>query len=133
MPYGIWESFEQRYDVKILEWYGAVEGGLAYKPIGQGPVGSFGKPAPGLEMKILDESDNECPPGVPGEICSRPASGESAKVEYHENPDASEKKTRGGWLRSGTPTRKAGCTSTTARGAVSAAAATLSTRASSRR
>jgi crotonobetaine/carnitine-CoA ligase len=101
MPYGIWESFERRYDVKILEWYGAVEGGLAYKPIGQGPVGSFGKPAPGLEMKVLDESDNECPPGVPGEICSRPASGESAKVEYHENPDASEKKTRGGWLRSG--------------------------------
>jgi crotonobetaine/carnitine-CoA ligase len=101
MPYGIWESFEQRYDVKILEWYGAVEGGLAYKPIGQGPVGSFGKPAPGLEMKVLDESDNECPPGVPGEICSRPASGESAKVEYHDNPDASEKKTRGGWLRSG--------------------------------
>jgi crotonobetaine/carnitine-CoA ligase len=101
MPYGIWESFEQRYDLKILEWYGAVEGGLAYKPIGQGPVGSFGKPAPGLEMKILDEDDNECPPGVPGEVCSRPASGEAAKVEYHDNPDASEKKTRGGWLRSG--------------------------------
>ncbi len=101
MPRAIWESFEKRFDLQILEWYGAVEGGLAYKPIGQGPMGSFGKPAPGLEMKILDEQDNECGPGVMGEVCSRPATGESAKVEYFENPDASEKKTRGGWLRSG--------------------------------
>ena len=101
MPHAIWESFEQRFGLKILEWYGAVEGGLAYKPIGQGPVGSFGKPGPGLDMKILDEQDRECPPGVPGEICSRPASGERARVEYHDNPEASEKKTHGGWLRSG--------------------------------
>jgi crotonobetaine/carnitine-CoA ligase len=101
MPRGIWEAFEKRFNVKILEWYGAVEGGLAYKPVGQGPVGSFGKPAPGLEMKVLDESDNECPSGVPGEICSRPAGGGEAKVEYHGNPEASSKKTRGGWLRSG--------------------------------
>jgi crotonobetaine/carnitine-CoA ligase len=101
MPHAIWEAFEKRFDLKILEWYGAVEGGLAYKPVGQGPVGSFGKPAPGLEMKILDEDDNECPPGVVGEICSRPATGDPAKVEYFDNPEASEKKTRGGWLRSG--------------------------------
>ncbi len=101
MPHAIWEAFEKRFDLKIFEWYGAVEGGLAFKPIGQGPIGSFGKPAPGLEMKILDENDKECPPGVPGEICSRPATGESAQVEYHENPEASEQKTRGGWLRSG--------------------------------
>jgi crotonobetaine/carnitine-CoA ligase len=101
MPAAIWESFEERFDVKILEWYGAVEGGIAFKPIGQGPVGSFGKPGPGLEMKILDENDRECPPGVPGEICSRPATGDAPKVEYYGNAEASKKKTRGGWLRSG--------------------------------
>ena len=38
---------------------------------------------------------------MPGELCSRPASGESAQVEYHGNPEASRNKTRGGWLRSG--------------------------------
>jgi crotonobetaine/carnitine-CoA ligase len=101
MPHAIWEAFERRFDVRILEWYGAVEGGLAVKPIGQGPVGSFGKPAPGLEMKILDENDVECPPGAIGEICSRPASGEAPRVEYFANPGASSAKTRGGWLRSG--------------------------------
>ncbi len=101
MPHAVWESFEKRFDLKILEWYGAVEGGLAYRPLGQGPIGSFGKPGPGLELKILDENDVECAPGVPGEICSRPASGEAARVEYFENQEASDKKTRGGGLRSG--------------------------------
>jgi crotonobetaine/carnitine-CoA ligase len=101
MPYAIWESFEARFNLKVLEWYGAVEGGLAFKPIGEGPTGSFGKPGPGLEMLVLDEQDNLCPPGVQGEICSRPAGGAAPSVEYHKNPDASADKTRGGWLRSG--------------------------------
>jgi crotonobetaine/carnitine-CoA ligase len=101
MPRAIWEAFERRFGVRILEWYAAVEGGLAVKPIGQGPVGAFGKPMAGLEMKILDASDVECPPGVLGEICSRPAGGDAPRVEYFGNPDASAAKTRGGWLRSG--------------------------------
>jgi acyl-CoA synthetase (AMP-forming)/AMP-acid ligase II len=101
MPAAIWAEFEKRFNVKVFEWYGAVEGGLAFKPIGQGPIGSFGKPAPGLDMRVLDENDRECASGEIGEICSRPASGESAEVEYFENADASAQKTRGGWLRSG--------------------------------
>jgi len=101
MPLAIWESFEKRFRVDILEWYGAVEGGIAFKPVGIGPVGSFGKAGPGLEMKILDDNDAECPPHAQGEICSRASSGEPPKVEYHGLPEASEKKTRGGWLRSG--------------------------------
>ncbi len=100
MPAAIWEDFERRFGVQVLEWYGAVEGGLAIKPIGEGPVGSFGRPIPGLEMLVLDEHDAECPPGVVGELCSRPAGG-VAEVDYHGNPEASAAKTRGGWLRSG--------------------------------
>jgi crotonobetaine/carnitine-CoA ligase len=101
MPAAIWEAFEKRFGLEIFEWYGAVEGGFAFKPIGQGPVGSFGKPGPGLDMRILDENDVECPPGVVGEICSRPEGEGDAEVEYYDNPEASAKKTRGGWLRSG--------------------------------
>ncbi len=100
MPKAIWQEFEQRFRVQVFEWYGAVEGGLAYKPIGQGPIGSFGKPGPGLDMQILDEQDRVCAPGEIGEICSRPA-GAAAQVEYFENAEASAAKTRGGWLRSG--------------------------------
>lgn len=101
MPAAIWEDFERRFGVQVFEWYGAVEGGLAYKPIGQGPIGSFGKPAPGLAMKVVDDDGNECAPGVVGEIISRPATGDPASVEYYENAEASRAKTAGGWLRSG--------------------------------
>lgn len=100
MPAAIWTDFEQRFGVRVFEWYGAIEGGLACNPVGAGPVGSFGKPVGGLEMKILDEHDNECSPFVVGQICSRPAGG-AAHVEYHGKPEASESKTLGGWLRSG--------------------------------
>ncbi len=58
MPASIWEKFEKRFNVEIVELYGAVEGGLALKKPGEGPVGSFGKPPPTSEMKIVDEDGN---------------------------------------------------------------------------
>lgn len=101
MPVAIWEAFERRFGVAILEWYAAIEGGIAFKPVGEGPIGSFGKPPPTIEMKILDDEGRECPPYVPGEICSRPADGSRPSVEYLDNPEASGAKTAGGWLHSG--------------------------------
>jgi crotonobetaine/carnitine-CoA ligase len=100
MPATIWEKFETRFAVKIIEGYGAVEGGMAIN-LGDGPVGSFGKPPAFIEMTIVDEEGNECPPGVMGELISRPADGSRPEVEYFGNKEASEKKTWGGWLRSG--------------------------------
>jgi len=100
-PPAIWEAFEKRFNVKILEWYAAVEGGFAYKPIGKGPVGSFGKPIPGImEFKVVDENDNEVPVGQMGELISRMIRGDT-KVDYLGLPEASKEKTLGGWLRSG--------------------------------
>ena len=100
-PAALWEDFENRFAIKILEWYGAVEGGLAFKPIGVGPIGSFGKPIPGImEFRVVDEDDNEVPAGVTGELISRMVKGET-KVDYIGKPGASDEKTRGGWLRSG--------------------------------
>jgi crotonobetaine/carnitine-CoA ligase len=100
MPAAIWERFEKRFNVKVIEGYGAVEGGFAIN-LGDGPIGSFGKPPAGMEMKIVDEEGKECLPGVPGELISRPADGTRPTVEYFGNKEASEKKTWGGWLRSG--------------------------------
>ena len=100
-PRAIWEDFEQRFNVRIHEWYAAVEGGFAHNPVGVGPIGSFGKPLEGaMETKIVDESDRECPPFVPGELISRMV-GQATEVEYVGQEEASRKKTRGGWLRSG--------------------------------
>jgi len=100
-PLPIWDAFEKRFDVKILEWYGSVEGGFAYKPIGKGPVGSFGKPVPGvMEFKIVDENDGDVPVGQTGELICRLTKGDT-KVDYLGLPDESKDKTKGGWLRTG--------------------------------
>ncbi len=101
MPQTIWRDFEKRFDLKIFELFGAIEGGMALNPPGVGPVGSFGKAPPTLEIRIVDEAGNTCAPGEMGELISRPKDGSEVKVEYFKNPEASKKKTEGGWLRSG--------------------------------
>jgi len=101
MPRELWLPFEERFGVKVLEWYGTMEGGaFAFNPPGVGPVGSFGKPPPILEMTIVDDEDQPVPPGIIGELIGRPAGG-SAQLDYFKNRDASMRKTRGGWMRTG--------------------------------
>jgi acyl-CoA synthetase (AMP-forming)/AMP-acid ligase II len=101
MPRDLWDAFERRFGVRILEWYGTMEGGFAYNPVGVGPLGSFGKPPEGLiEMAVVDDRDEPVPPGTIGELIVRPV-GQPARVEYHRNPEASARKTRGGWLHTG--------------------------------
>ncbi len=101
MPAAIWEDFARRFDVQIYEFYGAAEGGLTFNASGVGPVGSCGKAPAILELKILNDEDQECPPGEAGEICFRNADGSSPVVKYFKNLEASVKKTDGGWLRMG--------------------------------
>lgn len=100
-PKAIWEEFENRFDLNILEWYGAVEGGFSYKPPGKGPIGSFGKPLPGMmEFKVVNEKDDAVADEETGELIIRMLRGDT-KVDYLGKPEASEEKTRGGWLRTG--------------------------------
>ena len=102
-PRPIFEAFEKRFNVRIHEWYGAMEGGFAHNPPGAGPIGSFGnmnERALSLELRVVREDDADCDPGEIGELISRPE-GVVPSVAYHGNPAASEDKTRGGWLRSG--------------------------------
>jgi crotonobetaine/carnitine-CoA ligase len=101
MPAAIWEDFARRFGVGIVEFYGAAEGGLTVNPIGAGPIGSIGKPVPTLRCRIVDDNDDDCPPGTPGELLFRHADGSPFPVEYFGNPEASAKKCEGGWLRMG--------------------------------
>jgi crotonobetaine/carnitine-CoA ligase len=101
MPAAIWQQFEHRFGLRVLEFYGAAEGGLAVNPIDEGPVGSIGKPAPSFVHRIVDDSGCDVPRGAPGELLLRHADGAPFKVEYHGMPEASAKKCAGGWLRMG--------------------------------
>lgn len=100
-PAAIWEDFEKRFNVKIHEWYAAIEGGIAHNPPGRGPIGSFGKPPWFIySMKIVDEEGKKVRPGEKGELISRMVFART-KVNYFGRKKESAEKTRGGWLRSG--------------------------------
>jgi crotonobetaine/carnitine-CoA ligase len=105
-PAAIWEPFEKRFKVKILEWYGALDGGcVTVKPVGVGPVGSMGRPLDFFTIRIVDEEGNDVPVGQPGELISRPVIGEP-KVEYFGKEKESREKTLAGWHRSGDIVRR---------------------------
>jgi len=72
----VWETFERRFGIQIIEMWSLVEGiGLTINTEGSkgGKLGSIGKPARGFEIKIVDLEGNEILPGRDhiGEICAR--------------------------------------------------------------
>lgn len=101
VPAALWKQFEERFGLRLFEIYGAAEGGMTFNPPGVGPVGSIGKPPPTMQLRIVDENDEECEPGTPGEIVFRNADGSTPAVAYYRDPQATADKTRGGWLRMG--------------------------------
>jgi len=111
-PADIWEAFEERFGVEIVEGYGAVEGCFVInRPTKTGwtrKVGSFGRALDYMnEVKVVDENDNECPPNVVGEMISKPTYIATEQVvEYYKMPEESAEKSRGGWLRTGDLVRR---------------------------
>ena len=101
-PKTIWDEFEQRFNVQIVELYSQTEGGFMINTDAKakGKVGSMGKPGATYDMKVVDDDDHELSPGEVGELIYKPI-GESSLTEYYKNPAATEEKTRGGWIRSG--------------------------------
>ncbi|MFX1497526.1 MAG: AMP-binding protein [Promethearchaeota archaeon] len=72
----IWESFERRFGIQLIEMWSLVEGiGFTINNVGSkgGKLGSIGIPARGVEIKIVDSDGQELPPGRDhiGEICAR--------------------------------------------------------------
>ncbi|MBT8358359.1 MAG: AMP-binding protein [Deltaproteobacteria bacterium] len=59
---------------------------------------SVGAPPPLFEMKIVDESDKELPPGKVGEICGK---GPILMPGYYKRDDLTKKAIVNGWLHSG--------------------------------
>jgi len=101
LPVQVLEDFEKRFKVPIYEGYGMSEGSpvvtFNQKEIGRKP-GSIGTPVWGVEVKIVDENDQEVPLGEKGELIYR---GHNVMRGYYQRPEANEKTLRGGWMHSG--------------------------------
>ena len=50
------------------------------------------------EAKLVDDDDNEVPPGQPGELCVK---GPQVMLGYWQRPDATDEIIKNGWLHTG--------------------------------
>lgn len=97
------KAFEDRFGIKVYQYYGLTEnspGVTVEDPLStdERRYESVGTPLPGVEIKIVDEDDNELPPGEKGELCVRSP---YLMKEYWQNPDATRKAMQGGLLHTG--------------------------------
>ena len=94
-------SLEERLPrVELREGYGLTEtcAFVSTNPPGRCRPGSVGLPAPGVDVRIVDDRDEELPRGEVGEICCRSP---FVMLGYWHDPDLTAEVTRGGWLHTG--------------------------------
>ncbi len=93
-----WREFEERFGVKIVEFYGMVDSpGFLLNT--EGRVGSMGKPFANIEFAVVDDDDQPLPAGKIGEVVFRHPMGQL--THYHNLPEATAEAYRGGWFHSG--------------------------------
>jgi crotonobetaine/carnitine-CoA ligase len=88
MPAAIYEDFEKRFKLKIVEGYGLTEtGNPTYNPYDAPKIGSCGKPTENMEVLIVDDNDFPVPPGVVGEIVARGKVPWTMSLGYYNMPE----------------------------------------------
>jgi long-chain acyl-CoA synthetase len=101
MPGEVLRSFEEKFGCKILEGYGLSETSPVASfnhPDRERKVGSIGTPIAGVEMKVVDEDDNEVEGGEVGEIVIK---GPNVMKGYWGKPEETEKAIKDGWFHTG--------------------------------
>jgi acyl-CoA synthetase (AMP-forming)/AMP-acid ligase II len=94
-------------NVKIFDMFGQTEMSPAVSGLrpseSEGRETSVGKALPFIEIRVVDDNDNDVPAGVVGEAIYR---GPTIMKEYYKNPEATREAMRGGWFHSGDLVRR---------------------------
>jgi long-chain acyl-CoA synthetase len=101
MPVELMRGFERAFNCKVLEGYGLSETSPIASfnhPDRERKPGSIGTPIDGVEMKLVDDDDNDVAPGEPGEIAIR---GHNVMKGYWNKPEATAEAIRNGWFHTG--------------------------------
>ncbi len=100
-------EFEQRFGFPLVEIWGMTEMVRAIidsEPPRQVGTRSFGRPRPGLEVRIVDDGRADVPDGTPGELLVRTSAAAPRRdffSGYLDDPEATEQAWRGGWFHTG--------------------------------
>jgi len=101
MPVEVLRAFEDRFGCTVLEGYRLSETSPAVcfnHPGRVRKVGSIATPIDGVQMRIVDEDDNNVPVGSPGEIQVR---GHNVMEGYWNLPDGTEAAIKDSWFSTG--------------------------------
>ncbi len=92
--------FREQYGITVLDFYGLTESYplCANFPFMEVREGSMGKPMPGWEVAILDESERPLPRGERGEICLKARSNPHYPLGYWNRPEDSREVFGGEWF-----------------------------------
>jgi crotonobetaine/carnitine-CoA ligase len=101
-PPDLFEAFEQRFGLHLVEGYGMSEMGLPFmSPYGESKPGTCGKPRSDYEVKLVDDNDLEAGPGEVGELLIRPLKPFSILLEYYKMPEKTVETWRDLWFHTG--------------------------------
>ena len=101
-PVEIFEDFQDRFGVQLVEVYGSTELGIAtMNTVEEFRLGSCGRAAPSYEIEIHDEHDGRCTPGVTGEIVARSRQPYAMFSEYVGMPAATVAAFTNQWFHTG--------------------------------
>jgi carnitine-CoA ligase len=98
-PAYAWRPLEERFNIRIIEWFGMVDAPGFLLNAG-GKVGSMGKALPGFEFRVVDAADRDVAPGKVGELVFRSDAGKGAAF-YYGKEDATSEAWRNDWFHSG--------------------------------
>lgn len=102
LPVKVIHEFEAAFKVPLLEGYGLTEASpvVSINPLenNKRKPGTVGLPLPGIEVKVVDESGGQLPPGIAGELLVR---GPNIMKGYLNKPEETAQTIRDGWLYTG--------------------------------
>jgi len=101
-PADEWHSFQTRFNTKLLEVYGMTECYCCLaSPYDAPRAGSCGQAITGWDVRIVDDDDNECAPGMPGEFIARSNKMFVGTTGYYKKPEATMDLFQNGWIHTG--------------------------------
>ncbi len=101
-PMDLFDAFEKRFGLTLIEGYGMSEIGLPLmNTVSERKKGTCGKPRHDYEVRVVDDAGIEVGANIPGELLLRPKKPYSILLEYYKMPDKTVEAWRDLWYHTG--------------------------------
>jgi carnitine-CoA ligase len=101
VPIDLWKSYEERFGLSVIEFYGSTETGLVAINEAGGPIGSLGRPVEGVEVRLVGRDGRDVARGDAGEMFIRFRDGVRTLPAFYKEPEATADRVKDGWWRTG--------------------------------